>query len=179
MPISQERELDLVVERLEGARFVLLHRVGITRRAGRSTSRRSIETHASLTPREERVLALVSDGLHSAEIASDLGLAATTIDDTIESARVKLGARTRIQAAVIARTRPAIRPEEVGTLHPEAAALLAALAEGDSIDSAARRVGLSRRTAHRRLERAREVLGVRSNAAAVARFSGIETDGTR
>jgi DNA-binding NarL/FixJ family response regulator len=58
-----------------------------------------------------------------------------------------------------------------GSLHPDGAALLAALAEGDSIDSAARRVGMSRRTAHRRLARARATLGVRTNAAAVARFS--------
>jgi DNA-binding CsgD family transcriptional regulator len=62
---------------------------------------------------------------------------------------------------------------DLRTLHPEDAALLAALAEGDSIDSAARRVGMSRRTAHRRLARARAVLGVRTNAAAVARFSSL------
>ena len=67
---------------------------------------------------------------------------------------------------------------ELRTLHAEDAALLAALAEGDSIDAAARRVGLSRRTAHRRLARARGVLGVRSNAAAVARFSSLEPQPT-
>jgi hypothetical protein len=58
-------------------------------------------------------------------------------------------------------------------LHPEGAALLAALAGGHSIESAARRVGMSRRTAYRRLARARAMLGVRTNAAAVARFSSL------
>ena len=60
-----------------------------------------------------------------------------------------------------------------GSLHPEDAALLAALADGDSVDAAARRVGLSLRTAHRRLRAARAALGVRTNAAAVARFSSL------
>ena len=97
----------------------LVHRsmrqVGIERRATRSPSRRApdppLTPRESLTPREERVLALVGDGLPSAEISSRLGLSATTVDDTIESARGKLGARTRIQAAVMARTSPSTEPQ--------------------------------------------------------------------
>lgn len=55
-------------------------------------------------------------------------------------------------------------------LDPENQQLLRHLANGESVEQAARALGLSSRTAHRRLARARAVLGVSTTAAAVAKF---------
>jgi hypothetical protein len=56
-------------------------------------------------------------------------------------------------------------------LQPQDAELLDALSRGESIEATARRLGMSRRTAHRRLARARAALGAPTTAAAVARFA--------
>jgi DNA-binding NarL/FixJ family response regulator len=62
------------------------------------------------------------------------------------------------------------------TLTPEQRRLLELLAEGETLRGAARRLSLSRRTAHRRLADARAVLGVGSTVEAVLAFrAGEET----
>lgn len=59
-------------------------------------------------------------------------------------------------------------PHHIGTLGLELRLLLAALAEGMSVQEAAERLRISRRTAQRRLGEARRALGARTNASAVA-----------
>ena len=53
----------------------------------------------TLSPREQEVLGLVAAGLTSRAIADELGIGAATVDSHLRSARQKLGARTRWQAA--------------------------------------------------------------------------------
>ena len=55
-----------------------------------------------LTAREREILALVAQGLSTAAIARRLGLEGTTVETHIESAREKLGATNRTQAAILA-----------------------------------------------------------------------------
>ena len=54
-----------------------------------------------LTPREHKVLLLVVEGLTSNEIARRLGIATSTVNSHVRSAKHKLGARTRIEAAAM------------------------------------------------------------------------------
>jgi DNA-binding CsgD family transcriptional regulator len=56
-----------------------------------------------LTTRERDVLRLVADGLTNEEIARRLGLGRPTVVRLIRTASTKLGARSRAQAAVLAR----------------------------------------------------------------------------
>jgi DNA-binding CsgD family transcriptional regulator len=56
-----------------------------------------------LTPRERAVLALVQRGLTNREIARSLGIAPGTVRAHLEHAFSKLGARTRTEAASLAR----------------------------------------------------------------------------
>jgi DNA-binding CsgD family transcriptional regulator len=58
-----------------------------------------IHSERGLTGREEQILRLVATGRTSAEIAAGLGITAGTVDDHVESARRKLGASTRREAA--------------------------------------------------------------------------------
>jgi DNA-binding CsgD family transcriptional regulator len=55
----------------------------------------------ALTPREREVLTLVRTGLRSTDIATRLGIAVATVDSHVASARRKLGARSRAQAAAL------------------------------------------------------------------------------
>jgi DNA-binding CsgD family transcriptional regulator len=54
---------------------------------------------ATVTAREREILQLVAAGLASAEIARRLGVSRPTVESHVESAKRKLGARTRRQAA--------------------------------------------------------------------------------
>ena len=51
--------------------------------------------HSKLTPRELDVLGLVAEGLSSKEIAQNLKIAPSTVESHLESAKSKLGARSR------------------------------------------------------------------------------------
>ncbi len=69
---------------------------------GRSRRTLLIRTaQARLTTRELQVLTAVARGATSVEIALEFGTRSSTVDSQIESARRKLGARTRRQAAAI------------------------------------------------------------------------------
>lgn len=57
-----------------------------------------------LTGREREILALVGEGLSTKEAARRLGISGATVETQLKSARRKLGARTRAQAAALART---------------------------------------------------------------------------
>ncbi|GAA0214098.1 response regulator transcription factor [Saccharothrix mutabilis subsp. mutabilis] len=56
-----------------------------------------------LTNREQEMAALLADGLSNRQIARELGLQPKTVDNRISDIRVKLGARDRAEAVVIAR----------------------------------------------------------------------------
>ena len=60
-----------------------------------------------------------------------------------------------------------VRRAEPATLHPTTVALLGLLAEGATVEDAARSLRLSTGSAHRRLAEARRVLGVATTAEAV------------
>lgn len=78
------------------------HLVDLARRAGLvGTLRRlGVPVHAELTAAEEAVLRRVADGATTRDVAAALGVSAATVDQHIESARRKLGAATRLEAAL-------------------------------------------------------------------------------
>jgi DNA-binding CsgD family transcriptional regulator len=51
--------------------------------------------HSQLTCREIRVLGLVADGLSSKGVGQKLGIAPSTVESHLESAKSKLGAKSR------------------------------------------------------------------------------------
>ena len=73
-----------------------LREAGVREASGRSADERG------LTAREREILTLVAQGLSTAAIARRLGLEAATVETHIESAREKLGAANRTQAAILA-----------------------------------------------------------------------------
>jgi DNA-binding CsgD family transcriptional regulator len=74
------------------------------RLAGRRRSVARTRAAHGLTAREREILDLVASGLSNAEIAARLGLGGPAVERAVESASRKLGARSRVQAAVLART---------------------------------------------------------------------------
>jgi DNA-binding NarL/FixJ family response regulator len=121
-----------------------------------------------LSPREQQVLALVRCGCSSSEIASRLGIGTSTVETHVRSAMRKLEARTRVHAAALAAGAPRARGHESGNgLDEPTLALMRLLARGYTVADAAAALGQSRRTATRRLTRARRALGVGTNAEAI------------
>jgi DNA-binding CsgD family transcriptional regulator len=118
-----------------------------------------------LSGREHEVLALVGAGLTTAAIAAHLALSRDTVNSHVKSARTKLGAETRLQAALlIAGSGSGRRARELAV---EDRRILELLAEGKSLVQAARALHMSRRTATRRLAGIRRTLGVRSTCEAL------------
>ncbi len=56
-----------------------------------------------LTPREREVLAALGRGLGNAELAAELGVGEATAKTHVSSVLAKLGVRSRVQAAIVAR----------------------------------------------------------------------------
>jgi DNA-binding CsgD family transcriptional regulator len=55
-----------------------------------------------LTPREADILRRMATGLSSAEVAADLGLTADAVREHLKAAMLKLGARSKLEAIIIA-----------------------------------------------------------------------------
>jgi DNA-binding CsgD family transcriptional regulator len=68
---------------------------------GRAGPEPRVRSGQLLSEREHQVMLLVVEGMTSNEIARRLGLAPATVDSHVRSARRKLGARTRIEAAAM------------------------------------------------------------------------------
>ena len=77
-----------------------LRGLGLHRSADRA---REVVLAGELTAREREVIGLVGEGLTSAQIAARLGIARSTVDSQVRSVMVKLGTRSRRQAARQAR----------------------------------------------------------------------------
>jgi DNA-binding CsgD family transcriptional regulator len=92
-----ERESELL-----GHRPLVARARASLRQAGvrRAPSRRGARVD-DLSAREHEVMTMVAMGKTSREIATDFGVAASTVDSQIETAMRKLGARTRRQAAAM------------------------------------------------------------------------------
>lgn len=108
-PVRMLRELDR--QALATGSLPLLARVRQSlRRAGvRSSSPRPVASQAGgpLSPREREVLLMAGKGLTARAIAQQLGVGVATVETQITSAMVKLGARTRVQAALMIAEGPA------------------------------------------------------------------------
>lgn len=81
----------------------IAHRV-VQRLRGLDTSARSqaVQLVASLTAREHQVLELLGTGASNAQIAADLVLTEATVKGYVTAILVKLAARNRVEAALIA-----------------------------------------------------------------------------
>jgi DNA-binding CsgD family transcriptional regulator len=104
--LDTARELLVEGERLaeEGGFEPLLRRIRRSLRlAGDRRAATRTRDHRGLTGREVEVLELVSAGLSNAAIAGRLGVGRPTVARLISSASRKLGARSRVQAAALAR----------------------------------------------------------------------------
>ncbi|MBZ5531241.1 MAG: response regulator transcription factor [Acidobacteriia bacterium] len=73
---------------------------------GRLSRREQKITGAPLTERESEILQLVNDGLSNKEIASHLGIAASTVKHHVHRLLEKLKVRSRHEAASMSRRRP-------------------------------------------------------------------------
>jgi DNA-binding CsgD family transcriptional regulator len=115
-----------------------------------------------ITVREREVLALVSAGVASREIAERLGISRATVESHVRSAMSKVGARSRLHAVLLlAVTEPGAVFRD---LEPEQRRLLELLAAGVTREDAARSLFLSRRSVDRRLAALRRRVGAASTA---------------
>lgn len=117
----------------------------------------------ALSSRQAEVLALVASGSSSKEIAAVLRLSRSTVESHVRASMAKLGAATRLHAVALAGL--AIGGSLAFTdLSPDQVALFAILARGSTVQDAAAQLGISRRTATRRLNAARRRLAVEQRA---------------
>lgn len=123
-----------------------------------------------LTRRERQVIELVARGRTNAEIARSLGIRRPTVARLLSNAMARLGAERRAQAVVLAAERSDAVEAPIPVLQPDGRAILGLLAEGSTLGAAAATLGMSRRTADRRLAEARAALQVERTVEAVARL---------
>lgn len=146
--------LDTLVEPVE----VTTRRAGLVRR-----TLQAAQVSDRLTPVQRQVLGLVGEGMSSKAIAARLGTRPATVDSQINAALKRLGCATRAQAAALVRGQAGPQGP-VTDLDADQVALIELLREGVSTGEAAARLGISPRTAARRLAAAREARGVRTTA---------------
>jgi DNA-binding CsgD family transcriptional regulator len=103
--VAAREHIDQVVRGARERGLVRLHERAerALRRAGGPTSGvRAMLSPGELTPRELDVMRLVREGNTSARIGDTLGIGRATVDSHVRSAMAKTGARTRLQASMIA-----------------------------------------------------------------------------
>jgi DNA-binding NarL/FixJ family response regulator len=88
--VALEHGLDPILARVRRG----LRSIGVVRRAA------SVDGGGGLTGREVAVLELVAEGRTSVSIGAELGIEPSTVDSFVRSAMRKLGAGTRMAAAV-------------------------------------------------------------------------------
>ena len=109
---ARERGLVGLVERAERA---------MRRAGGPNLGMRALLSPGELTPREMDVMRLVRTGNTSARIADSLGIGRSTVDSHVRSAMAKTGARTRLQASMIAGQLERGEPVEI---HPRSSRVI-------------------------------------------------------
>lgn len=132
----------------------------------RPFDRSPMRTREGLTPRQRQVLELAGRGHTTAQIATELGIARSSVETHVSAARGKLGATTRLAAAVLVRS----EPRTVGPLRRDLRRVANLLARGATVKEAAADLGVSTRTAARRIAELRHAAGTSSTIAAVAAF---------
>jgi DNA-binding NarL/FixJ family response regulator len=142
----------------------ILDRARVSLRRAEKRRPRAMPTRRPLSPRQRQILQLVGSGRSSQEVGAELGISRRTVEAHVQAAMRALGASTRSQAVLLAGDVRAARGPRVSGA---AEALLASLAEGTTVTEAARRLGVSRRTATRRLRETRERLAVETNVEAL------------
>ena len=125
-----------------------------------------------VTTREHEVLRLVALGIGSADIGRQLGISRATVDSHVRSAMAKLGARSRLHAAVLANGSMSEAPHEPAP-GSEEERLVALLAAGMTREHVARALYLSRRSVDRRVAALRRKVGAGSTAEAVLAVLGV------
>ena len=121
-----------------------------------------------LTRREREVLALVERGLTNSEIARRLRIARPTVAHLLSSAMDRLGAESRAHAVILASpVQERASVTSAAPVTPETRALIGRIAAGQTLGEAAHALHLSRRTAARRLARARHALGADRTVVAI------------
>lgn len=75
---------------------------GVSRHIATGGSGRVAGAFAQLTPREQRILALLASGTSTTAIAAKLGIATKTVSNNLSTIFVKLGVTNRTEAALLA-----------------------------------------------------------------------------
>jgi DNA-binding NarL/FixJ family response regulator len=143
----------------------ILDRVRVSLRRSEQRKTPGRQERGALSPRQRQVLELVARGQSSQQVGDELGISRRTVETHVQASMRALGASTRAQAVLLAGGGRAAGGRRVS---PEAEALLASLAEGATVTAAARRLGVSRRTATRRLRETRGCLAVETNVEALS-----------
>lgn len=148
---GSELDLRVAVHELEGAGWRLEPGFGPPHREGRIV--RSGTIHTAVDAAAALVAALAGQGLVARTLASR-----DVVDRLIDDLR-RLGPVDHRMG----------RAQAAPDIPSEARAILGLLAEGESLGEAAATLGISRRTADRRLAVARQALGAKRTTEAVAR----------
>jgi DNA-binding NarL/FixJ family response regulator len=160
------RELDSRCAALGDAAIVARVRASLSRIPSRPP--RAVAA-SKLSAREREVLRLVRDGMTTPQIAARLRLSRRTIDTHVRAATAKLHASTRVEAASLASVASdGAAQHAAAQLSLDERVLVRLLGEGQNVTQAAATMGVSRRTATRRLKVIRLRLRLASNAEAAA-----------
>ncbi len=127
----------------------------------------------SLTTREREVLRRITDGQSTSQIAKELAIASSTARTHANNVMVKLGARSRIQAAATASPPPPLisespAPDPLAALTRREREVLASMVEGRSQAAVAERLCVSPHTVRTHARNILSKLGVHSALEAAA-----------
>jgi two-component system nitrate/nitrite response regulator NarL len=130
---------------------------------------------ATLTPRETEVLGRIVAGQSTKRMAHEMGVTTETLRTYVKNVLGKLGAHSRLEAALLAsrlvlpdRAAPRRDHPLLATLTPREREVLTHLASGSGLRDVASRLHMSLKTLNTHLHNLRGKLGVHSTLAAVA-----------